>query len=313
MKKKYIILGIIVAVLLVILSCFLFARFNGLVFVDNRLKPNIQLYFDENGEHIFVPVIETLCELGYEKILDSNDIIELQKDDQILAIDLNELSLTCPQSPVNCIWPMPGNSYYFSERKGNEILLDSVTFAGTLSCIDCSYIIVFDDPQARIIKYKYHERMDFEQIREAIREMFPEEEVLPEGPDIITEAQLIVNGVDITEGNYVRINHTAKNTELPILAILRELGYDAQMVYDDSRKSYRSKIDGDLGRFITEYEDYGVPFAIGERGCVRKIENNDFIIDGNCINSILYWGYGTDVTVDFDTSTIYVDSCDPWA
>ena len=140
----------------------------------------------------------------------------------------------------------------------------------------------------------------------------PEESTNTDIPDIVTKGRLIVNGVDITDGNHVYIHHGAENTELPLLATLRALGYDAQMQYDQARDIYESNIDGCIGSISTEFEDYGIPLRSQEQGCVRKIENNDFIVDSNCMISRLYWDFGAKITVDFDASTIYIDSRDDW-
>ena len=313
MKTARVLIGIAMSILGLLLCGFFILRSNGLVFVDNKPTPNVHLDFAEYGEHIYVPVIATFCEFGYEKLSEDNDIILLQKGDQILTVDLNALSLTCSQSKINCIDPMPGNSFYFCERKGNEIMIDSLTFSGTLSCANCDYVITFEDPRFRIVKFMYHERMASDQVLEEFLETLPEESSSPDTPDIVTEGRLIVNGVDITDGNYVRIHHGTKKAELPMLAILRSLGYDAQMQYNAELDIYESVIGDQVGFFSTKYEDYNCSFPVGEHGCVRKIENNDFIIDSESVFSSTYWFWQAEIKIDYDTSTVYVDSCDPWA
>ena len=207
---------------------------------------------------------------------------------------------------------MPGTSYYFCERKENDILIDSNTFAGTLSCIDCDYVIAVNDPYSKIIKYAYHERIESEQLFEEFITTLPKESSPSEKQDIVTEGRLIVNGVDITEGNYVRIHHGTQNAELPMLAILQALGYDAKMEYNAELDIYESVIGDQVGFYSTKYEDFNCPFNIGEQGCVRMIKNNDFIIDSNCAFTSTYWFWEAEITVDYITSTIYVDTCDPW-
>lgn len=154
--------------------------------------------------------------------------------------------------------------------------------------------------------------LDFKQFLIEYEKTTPQIEDPPYVHEIITDGRLIVNGVDITDGNYVRINHREKNAEIPILAILCALGYDAQMRYNEERDNYEAVINGEI-YYSTATENYGIPFRIGEKGCVRKIENNDFIVDANCFTSRMYWAFLADLTVDYATSTIYVDSCDPWA
>lgn len=161
--------------------------------------------------------------------------------------------------------------------------------------------------------YKRNKGFDLDQFLAEYEKAHPRVEDPPYVHEIITEGRLIVNGVDITDGNYVRINHRTKKAELPMLAIARALGYDAKMQYNAELDIYESVIGDQVGFFSTKYEDYNCPFPVGEHGCVRKIENNDFIIDSESVFSSTYWFWQAEIKIDYDTSTVYVDSCDPWA
>lgn len=127
-----------------------------------------------------------------------------------------------------------------------------------------------------------------------------------------SKVRLIVNGVDITAGNYVVINHDSKNAELPMLAILRALGHDAELRYNAEQDVYESVIDNNSGFFTTAYDDFSIGVDYGDPTCVRKIKNNDFIIDSNCAFTPMFWSWEARIAVDYESSTIYVDSCDPW-
>lgn len=139
-----------------------------------------------------------------------------------------------------------------------------------------------------------------------------ESEQVPATSNNNSVARLIVNGVDITEGNHVVIDHEAKNAELPILAILRALGHEAELRYNEEQDVYESVIDNNSGFLTTAYDDFSIGVDYGDLTCVRKIENNDFIIDSNCAFTPMFWFWEARITVDYDASTIYVDSCDPW-
>lgn len=140
-----------------------------------------------------------------------------------------------------------------------------------------------------------------------------ESELVPTISNNISGVRLIVNGVDITEGNYVVIDHEAQNAELPILAILRALGHDAELQYNEEQDVYESVIDNNSGFLTTAYDDFSIGVDYGDPTCVRKIENNDFIIDSNCAFTPMFWFWEARITVDYEASTVYVDSCDPWA
>jgi hypothetical protein len=193
-------------------------------------------------------------------------------------------------------------------------MLDVDTFSGTLAGIYCNYDSAVKNPHARIVTFEYFEREEID-IAQLIMEVIntrPDENPTEEKHDIVTNARLIVNGVDITEGNYVRIHHGLQNAEIPLLATLRALDYDFEMRYDVSRNCYEAVRDSHVV-FTSAKQDFGIPLNDSNDGCIRKVQDNDFIVDTNCFFTPLYWGWHAEITIDYDTSTIYVDSCDPWA
>lgn len=325
MKRKFAVAVVLIAVLL---SLFLYFFHNGLVVIDGKFTAKVRLDFPKGeyaGAYACVPVVASLYELGYEQVSEYNDVIYFKKGEQVLTVDLNTLSLTCLQLQDNCIAPDSSNAHYTCIRKGQDIYVDSETFADALKLIGCSYVLSVHGPGGRIVKYTkgYHyeewlKELEIERRESAATNGSIEEWVLEyessyldkDQPDTVTEGRLIVNGVDITEGNYVRIHHGYRNAELPLLAILRALDHEAYLQYDESQDRYEAVIDGKV-HYTSTIAYFGISFD-GEKGCVRKIENDDFIIDANCMSSQLYRVWEADVTVDYDTSTIYVFSCDPW-
>ena len=305
MKRKLVVAAVLIAVLL---GLFLYFFCNGLVLIDGKPALRVRLDFAENGDGILVPVVATLCEVGYEKISEEDGIIQLQKNDQTITIDLNALTFSCPQVPFDCFRPMPGNNNFYCLRKGNEVMMDSENFGATLTWIDSNHVVSLDDPRYKVLKLSYYE-IDPAAVETIFDYAYEQEE---ERPDVITNGRLVVNGVDITEGNYVRINHGKEIAEIPMLAILRALGHDAEIQYNEARDIYESVIDNEVGYYSTKEEDFSV-VLLHHQGCVRKIVNNDFIIDSTCAEPTMYRTWEATITVDYDTSTVYVDSCDPWA
>ena len=132
-------------------------------------------------------------------------------------------------------------------------------------------------------------------------------------PSISEKARLIVNGKDITEGNYVRINHTAKYAELPIAVVLKELGYEVEVKHDQNTDSYAVIIDDNTKFLDTQYEDYGFPIGYGDTDYVRRIVDDEIIVDSDAIFTVMYWGYFAEIEINYNTNTVYVNSCDPYA
>ena len=86
------------------------------------------------------PIVASLYALGYEQVSEYKDVIYFKKGEQVLTVDLNTLSLTCLQLQDNCIAPDSSNAHYTCIRKGQDIYVDSETFADALKLIGCNYI-----------------------------------------------------------------------------------------------------------------------------------------------------------------------------
>lgn len=129
----------------------------------------------------------------------------------------------------------------------------------------------------------------------------------------LAEAKLIVNGNDISEGNYVRIDYGAKNAHLPLTAVLKALGYDAELKYDEITDSYAVIIDDDTEFLNTQQEDFGFPMDAGDTDSVRRIVDDEIIIDSDAIFTVMYWGYFAEIEIDYSTNTVYINSHDPYA
>jgi len=125
------------------------------------------------------------------------------------------------------------------------------------------------------------------------------------------EARLIVNGKDITQGNYVRIDRAARHAEIPIIAILKELGYDVEIEYDQNMDSYAVIIDEFV--FIdTQYQDFSIHIGYGDTDYVRSIIDDQIIVDSDSVFTQLYWSYNAEIEIDYTTNTVYVNSFDPY-
>ena len=126
---------------------------------------------------------------------------------------------------------------------------------------------------------------------------------------VLPEARLIVNGKDITESTVVSIDYSTYAAEIPVLAVFRELGYDAQMQYVAETDSYIALIGQEDILLDTQYEDYGLSTRMQSK-YVRRMEDGDFIVDSYSLSKVIYWPYNIEIDIDYHSGIVYVDSFD---
>lgn len=150
---------------------------------------------------------------------------------------------------------------------------------------------------------------DNEEIHSSIKEETQQTETSALIPVPQDQCRLIVNGKDITQSAYVSIDYSVYTVEIPVLAIFRELGYDAQMQYVEETDSYIALIDQETILLDTQYDDYGLHAWIPTK-YVRRMQDGDFIVDSRSLANSVYWQYNIDINVDYHSGIVYVDSFD---
>lgn len=125
-------------------------------------------------------------------------------------------------------------------------------------------------------------------------------------PVTINNCKLIVNGKDITDDVYVMIDYDTETVELPFLAIIEELGAEVEWKNNDvvivTYNGMSQEID-------TKDSDFGIAFPPGGGNSkyVRKIVNEDLIIDHISVISALKFTFNASVTIDYDEAVIIID------
>ena len=116
-------------------------------------------------------------------------------------------------------------------------------------------------------------------------------------------AKLIVNGKDITEGNYVYINVEKEQAEVPLLAIVKELGAEVEWIDENIVEiSYEDK-----SKQIDKNDKFlGIMIAPGGKPAVRKQIDNDFVYNSGAIFSLLRAWFNADITVDYKKMIVEV-------
>ena len=123
--------------------------------------------------------------------------------------------------------------------------------------------------------------------------------------------KLVVNGRELPEGSYVRIYPAQEYAEIPALAVMRALGYEAEVRHNPDLKLHQVVIDQEYVLFSSDDAET-VPGDFAET-VVRRVEGNEYIIDTKSVSTFLYWGWDIDIKVDYRKGVVYVDSYDPWA
>ena len=116
--------------------------------------------------------------------------------------------------------------------------------------------------------------------------------------------RLIVAGVDITEGNYLHIDAEKQRAELPLLAILTQLG--ATVEWQDENE-VKISTDKSFITFNKTYMAFGFPYTPQAVDPVRKVIGNDFIADTNSgASAVIYELTGATVSINYEQNVVYV-------
>ncbi len=103
-----------------------------------------------------VPVAAVLRELGYTTQQQGANIILISKDDQYLELNLEEHTLyEVGGRKFNYLESPPGGAYWaWSFRDGNDVIVDSTTFASALSLLGSKYRIREIPEHKIVVVYK---------------------------------------------------------------------------------------------------------------------------------------------------------------
>ena len=113
---------------------------------------------------------------------------------------------------------------------------------------------------------------------------------------------LLVNNNDISKDCYVWIDQTKKFAEIPLLAILEELGADIAW----QNNIVTIVINNNTIDIDTTKEDFGILIPPGTEYGVRKVVDKEILLDSATLNVLLRHLAGLHVYVDYDSSVIYV-------
>ncbi|MBQ9106309.1 MAG: hypothetical protein IJY56_00295 [Clostridia bacterium] len=119
------------------------------------------------------------------------------------------------------------------------------------------------------------------------------------------QCRLIVNGKDITEGNYVKMFAEYRQEHLPVLAIAKELG--AQIEWQ-SETQVTLSYNGKSHTLDAKASNFGILIKPGTQNGVRKFINNDFIMEYDSVSEIILKTLGASYSPNYPQRTITISN-----
>ena len=127
-----------------------------------------------------------------------------------------------------------------------------------------------------------------------------------------SDCQLIVRGNNITAGHYVSINYEERYAELPLVAVMEELGAKVKCQDETTVKiSYKCKdyiLDKTRGT-LTEVGDTHNIFLIppgGNHGVYYRVVDNEFIIDSDSAKLLINNRMGAKLRINYDEGVVNI-------
>lgn len=113
---------------------------------------------------------------------------------------------------------------------------------------------------------------------------------------------LVVNGRDITDGVYVYLNTDNYDVEIPLTAVMKELG--ANVEWKDEHTVAIEHNGDEVVIDITE-EAFGIPLPPGATHYARNIVDGEIIIDSTSVNGLIRW-MGAYVRIDYENRIVEI-------
>lgn len=120
-----------------------------------------------------------------------------------------------------------------------------------------------------------------------------------------SNCRLIVNGEDITEGRYVKIDEENQTFQIPIIAVYEALGAKIKRIGNLVIISY----NGGVATIDLSQRSFGLLVPPGTVGGIRVVSAEDAIMESDS------FGYyfvrtmkGVEYNVDYDSKVIYINS-----
>ncbi len=127
----------------------------------------------------------------------------------------------------------------------------------------------------------------------------------PEFAEPESNCRLVVNGEDITDGRYVKIDEENHQIYIPVIAIYEALGADIKSVGNLVFISY----NGGMTMINMSLKNFGIPLMPGTYHGIRVVSADDAIVESDSFNYYFIRNMmGAEYEVDYESKVIYVNS-----
>lgn len=118
-------------------------------------------------------------------------------------------------------------------------------------------------------------------------------------------AVIIVNGKDITNGQYYRYKYANNQTEIPILSVMSELGGKVKWINQN-----KVKITYQNNKIIynTRETHFNIFAPPGTTNMTRIVQQNELIVDYASIKGVLKEVFGATITFNDDRKAVIISN-----
>ena len=122
------------------------------------------------------------------------------------------------------------------------------------------------------------------------------------------DARLIVNGKDITAGNYVKINKEYRSSHIPLTAVLTELDIPWEWESDTILRIGSGEYEKRLDLTLPGFGWFPPP---GSQNSIREVIDGEVIMDTTTLMWELFRPQNISIEEDYDTNTIRIERKTP--
>lgn len=117
--------------------------------------------------------------------------------------------------------------------------------------------------------------------------------------------QIVVNGHNITNGQYYRYKYSGKQSEIPLLAVFEELGAKVKWV---NQNKVKITYDGKVMNIDTTKDHFNIFAPPGTYNAVREVRGKELVVDIFSVKGVIASMTGATVRFDDNTQTVYIEN-----
>lgn len=127
------------------------------------------------------------------------------------------------------------------------------------------------------------------------------------------DCKLIVKGKDITSGNYINLNYEKRYAEIPLTAVMKELGAKVEWQSNTTAEiTFGGKdyaLDTTKGTLIEDGGTFNILTAApgSTHGIFYQVIGDEFIIDSDSAKMLIINMMGAKISIDYDNKIVSIE------